>query len=114
MSTQDEVIRAHVDAIFRDAERYFSDALAAAVSNGDLPAIDGVRLATAATGVKYKGRDDLLLCVLDTGATIAGVLTNSKTCLSCVSVTSPDSQPLAVRADKNNWSSDSSLIMLSA
>ena len=40
----------------------------------DLPAIDGVRLATAATGVKYKGRDDLLLCVLDRGAAIAGVL----------------------------------------
>ena len=45
-----------------------------------LPAIDGVRLATAATGVKYKGRDDLLLCVLDKGSTVAGVLTNSKTC----------------------------------
>ncbi len=49
-------------------------------SFADLPAIDGVRLATAATGVKYKGRDDLLLCVLDKGTTIAGVLTNSKTC----------------------------------
>ncbi len=46
----------------------------------DLPSIDGVRLATAATGIKYKGRDDLLLCVLDKGSTIAGVLTNSKTC----------------------------------
>ncbi len=49
-------------------------------SFADLPAIEGVRLATAATGVKYKGRDDLLLCVLDRGATIAGVLTTSKTC----------------------------------
>lgn len=46
----------------------------------DLPTIAGVRLATAATGVKYQGRDDLLLCVLDTGTTIAGVLTKSKTC----------------------------------
>ena len=36
-------------------------------SFADLPAIDGVRLATAATGVKYRGRDDLLLCVLDKG-----------------------------------------------
>lgn len=49
-------------------------------SFADLPAIDGVRLATAATGVKYRGRDDLLLCVLDKGSTIAGVLTKSKTC----------------------------------
>ncbi|MEM7634317.1 MAG: bifunctional glutamate N-acetyltransferase/amino-acid acetyltransferase ArgJ [Pseudomonadota bacterium] len=50
----------------------------------DLPAIDGVRLATAATGVKYQGRDDLLLCVLDKGATVAGVLTTSKTCSAAV------------------------------
>ena len=45
-----------------------------------LPVIDGVRLATAETGTRYKGRDDLLLCVLDKGTTIAGVLTRSKTC----------------------------------
>ena len=45
-----------------------------------LPVIDGVRLATAETGARYKGRDDLLLCVLDKGTAIAGVLTRSKTC----------------------------------
>lgn len=45
-----------------------------------LPVIDGVRLATAETGARYKGRDDLLLCVLDRGSAIAGVLTRSKTC----------------------------------
>jgi glutamate N-acetyltransferase/amino-acid N-acetyltransferase len=44
-----------------------------------LPTIDVVRIATAATEVKYKGRDDLLLCVMNKGTTIAGVLTRSKT-----------------------------------
>jgi glutamate N-acetyltransferase/amino-acid N-acetyltransferase len=46
----------------------------------DLPDVAGVRLATAETGVRYKNRDDLLLCVLDKGTTVAGVLTRSKTC----------------------------------
>jgi glutamate N-acetyltransferase/amino-acid N-acetyltransferase len=46
----------------------------------DLPQIAGARLATAETGTRYKGRDDLLLCVLDNGSTIAGVLTRSRTC----------------------------------
>ena len=44
-----------------------------------LPEIAGLRLATAACGVKYKGRPDLCLMVLDAGSTIAGVLTRSKT-----------------------------------
>ena len=52
----------------------------APASFADLPEIAGVRLATAETGTRYKGRDDLLLCVLDKGSTIAGVLTRSKTC----------------------------------
>lgn len=45
----------------------------------DAPAIDGVRFATAQAGIKYKGRTDLLLAVLDTGTTAAGVVTQSKT-----------------------------------
>ena len=44
-----------------------------------LPAIDGVRLATAAAGIRYPGRTDLLLALFDPGTTIAGVLTQSKT-----------------------------------
>lgn len=44
-----------------------------------LTEIDGVRLGTGATEVKYKGRDDLLLCLVDKGSTIAGVVTKSKT-----------------------------------
>ncbi|MDD9854986.1 MAG: bifunctional glutamate N-acetyltransferase/amino-acid acetyltransferase ArgJ [Gammaproteobacteria bacterium] len=45
----------------------------------DLPAVAGVRLATLESGVKYHGRDDLLLAVVDEGAAAAGVLTKSST-----------------------------------
>jgi glutamate N-acetyltransferase / amino-acid N-acetyltransferase len=44
-----------------------------------LPAIDGVRLAAAAAGIRYPGRIDLLLSLFDPGTTVAGVLTKSKT-----------------------------------
>ena len=44
----------------------------------ELPEIEGVRLATAAAGIRYKGRTDVLLAVMDKGTTVAGVLTRSK------------------------------------
>jgi len=44
-----------------------------------LPAIDGVRLATAACGLRYKGRTDLMLAELDPGTSVAGVFTRSLT-----------------------------------
>src|SRR3977135_1853978 len=44
----------------------------------DRPAIAGVRLATAAAGIRYKGRTDVLLAVLDQGTAVAGVFTQSK------------------------------------
>ena len=44
-----------------------------------LPRISGVKLAAAASGVRYQGRDDVMLALLPAGATIAGVLTRSKT-----------------------------------
>jgi glutamate N-acetyltransferase/amino-acid N-acetyltransferase len=44
-----------------------------------LPAIAGVRLATAAARVRYAGRTDVLLAAFDPGTTVAGVLTRSKT-----------------------------------
>ena len=43
-----------------------------------MPAIPGVRLATAAAGIRYKGRTDVLLAVLDRGTAVAGVFTKSK------------------------------------
>ncbi len=44
----------------------------------NLPEIKGVRLAAAATGIRYKNRPDVLLALLDEGTTVAGCLTNSK------------------------------------
>ncbi len=45
----------------------------------EVPAVAGVRFATAEAGIRYKGRTDLLLAVFDPGTTAAGVLTRSKT-----------------------------------
>src|SRR5215469_7534794 len=44
----------------------------------EMPAIAGVKLATAAAGIRYKGRTDVLLAILDKGTTVAGVFTRSK------------------------------------
>ena len=44
-----------------------------------LPAIQGVRFASCAAGIRYAGRTDLLLALFDPGTTVAGVLTRSKT-----------------------------------
>lgn len=44
----------------------------------DLPPVDGVRFATAAAGIKYKGRTDVMLALLDKGTQVAGVFTKSK------------------------------------
>src|SRR5688572_22039849 len=44
-----------------------------------LPAIAGVRFAAAEAGIRYRGRQDLMVAVLDEGTTVAGVLTQSKT-----------------------------------
>jgi glutamate N-acetyltransferase / amino-acid N-acetyltransferase len=44
----------------------------------EMPAIAGVRLATAAAGIRYKNRTDVLLAMLDPGTTVAGVFTQSK------------------------------------
>ncbi|MXN65180.1 bifunctional glutamate N-acetyltransferase/amino-acid acetyltransferase ArgJ [Stappia sp. GBMRC 2046] len=44
----------------------------------DVPALGGVRFATASAGIKYKGRTDVLLMVLDEGTEVAGVFTKSR------------------------------------
>lgn len=43
-----------------------------------LPAIAGVTLAATATGIRYKGRPDVLLVLMAEGTTAAGCLTRSK------------------------------------
>ena len=43
-----------------------------------MPVIAGVGLATAAAGIRYAGRTDVLLALFDSGTTVAGVFTKSK------------------------------------
>ncbi|GGF01106.1 arginine biosynthesis bifunctional protein ArgJ [Aliidongia dinghuensis] len=45
----------------------------------ELKPIAGVRLAAGSAGIRYKGRTDLMVALLDPGSTIAGVFTRSKT-----------------------------------
>ncbi|MEM0899756.1 MAG: bifunctional glutamate N-acetyltransferase/amino-acid acetyltransferase ArgJ [Pseudomonadota bacterium] len=45
---------------------------------GDVPPIGGIELASMAAGIKYEGREDLLLMTFATGTTVAGVFTQSK------------------------------------
>ena len=42
-----------------------------------MPAVGGLRLATAAAGIRYQGRDDVLLAELSPGSTVAGTFTRS-------------------------------------
>jgi glutamate N-acetyltransferase/amino-acid N-acetyltransferase len=44
----------------------------------EMPAIAGVRLATAAAGIRYPNRTDVMLAVFDEGTSVAGVFTRSK------------------------------------
>src|SRR6185437_12662470 len=43
-----------------------------------MPAVAGVRLSTAAAGIRYAGRTDVLLALFEAGTTVAGVFTRSK------------------------------------
>jgi len=47
-------------------------------SYAELPSIEGVRIQTAAAGIKYKDRTDVMLMVFDKPAAVAGVFTTSK------------------------------------
>ncbi|PLU04621.1 bifunctional ornithine acetyltransferase/N-acetylglutamate synthase [Sinorhizobium medicae] len=44
----------------------------------EMPALRGVRMATAAAGIKYKNRTDVLMMLFDRPASVAGVFTRSK------------------------------------
>jgi glutamate N-acetyltransferase/amino-acid N-acetyltransferase len=50
----------------------------APLSFPEMPAVAGVRFATAAAGIKYRDRTDVLLMLFDPGTTVAGVFTTSK------------------------------------
>ncbi|KEO54519.1 bifunctional glutamate N-acetyltransferase/amino-acid acetyltransferase ArgJ [Thioclava pacifica] len=50
----------------------------------DLPQIAGVEFASAAAGVKYAGRTDVMLAKVAPGSSVAGVFTTSSTRAACV------------------------------
>jgi glutamate N-acetyltransferase/amino-acid N-acetyltransferase len=50
----------------------------------ELHAVAGIRLATGQSGIKYKGRDDVMLMVADQPVAAAGTLTRSLTCSAAV------------------------------
>lgn len=50
----------------------------------NLPKIAGVEFASAAAGVKYKGRTDVMLVKVAPGSSVAGVFTRSSTRAACV------------------------------
>ena len=45
----------------------------------DPPIVKGVRFSSAAAGVRYRDRDDVMLAVMDPGTSVAGVFTRSAT-----------------------------------
>jgi glutamate N-acetyltransferase/amino-acid N-acetyltransferase len=72
-----------------------------------LPAIAGVRLATAETGIRYKNRPDFLLAEFAPGTSVAGVFTTSKSRSApvdwCIqSLKAGDARALVVNAGNAN------------
>ncbi|KCV82486.1 bifunctional ornithine acetyltransferase/N-acetylglutamate synthase protein [Actibacterium atlanticum] len=75
----------------------------------DLPPVAGVTFAAAAAGVKYEGRDDVMLAVMEPGTTIAGVFTRSATrsanvldCQQKVGTDSADGAAIIVNSGNSN------------
>src|SRR5210317_716935 len=75
----------------------------------DLPVIDRVKFATAAAGVKYQGRTDVMLAVADAESTIAGVFTRSATrsapvldCQDKISGPTPNGVAILVNSGNSN------------
>ena len=85
MTGKDEKIRALEDEIARMQQELTElrgdlvSPLAPVDGFPQLPVIDGVRFATAAAGVKYQGREDVMLAELCAGTAVAGVFTRSAT-----------------------------------
>jgi glutamate N-acetyltransferase/amino-acid N-acetyltransferase len=67
-----------------------------------LPEIAGVTLATAATGIRYKNRPDVLLGLLEPGSSVAGVFTTSKSRSAPVDWCAANLKQGAARAIVNN------------
>lgn len=74
-----------------------------------LPEIQGVRFSTVAAGVKYSGRDDVMLAELAPGCAVAGVFTKSLTrsaavedCVAKIDSTSPEGAAILVNSGNAN------------
>jgi glutamate N-acetyltransferase/amino-acid N-acetyltransferase len=63
-----------------------------------LSVVKGVRLATAAAGIKYSEREDMLLITLPEGSTVAGVFTQNKFCAAPVKLARQNLQAGSARA----------------
>ena len=79
----------------------------APASTPTLPILAGVRLATAAAGIRYKGRTDLMVAELAPGTTVGGVLTRSLTAGAPVELcrkhlTSGEGRVLVVNSGNSN------------
>lgn len=75
----------------------------------DLPPVAGARFASVAAGVKYQGRDDVMLAVMDPGTTMAGVFTRSATrsanvldCQEKIGIDSPEGAAIIVNSGNSN------------
>lgn len=75
----------------------------------ELPVVKGVRFATAAAGVKYEGRTDVMLALLDAGSSVAGVFTRSATrsanvldCQNKIGQTSDEGAAIIVNSGNSN------------
>ncbi|MEM7613786.1 MAG: bifunctional glutamate N-acetyltransferase/amino-acid acetyltransferase ArgJ [Pseudomonadota bacterium] len=75
----------------------------------DLPEVPGVRFASHAAGIKYQGRDDVMLAEVAAGCTIAGVFTQSATraapvlwCQDCLAQTPDPAKGVAILVNSGN------------
>ncbi|MEM8752576.1 MAG: bifunctional glutamate N-acetyltransferase/amino-acid acetyltransferase ArgJ [Pseudomonadota bacterium] len=80
-----------------------------AVPFPDLPEVKGVRFAACAAGVRYKGRNDVMLAEIAAGSAMAGVFTKSATraapvdwCRARLAEQKPPRGPIAVVVNAGN------------
>lgn len=65
---------------------------------GKLHPVNGISLATAASGMRYQGRDDLLLISLSEGSTVSAVFTQNKCCAAPVTLAKQNMASTPTRA----------------
>ena len=65
---------------------------------GELHPVKGIELATTAAGIRYQGRDDLLLMTLIEGSSLAAVFTQNKCCAAPVTLAKAHIGAVAPRA----------------